>query len=121
MPVHATIRIYYLLLDRLSRGNGASLKDLRIHLEEHDLPKSERSISRYIEQLRNEIGLDIVYDHAKRSYCMNKQSDFEIENFLNLLTLSQMTSMDLGNLKYLLHALSSKLFKISSPASVAKH
>lgn len=99
MPAYATVHVYALLLDRISRDNGASLKDLKVHLEEHDLPKSERSISRYIEELRNEIGLDIVYDHAKRSYCINKQSDFEVENFLNLLTLSQMTSMDLGNPK----------------------
>jgi predicted DNA-binding transcriptional regulator YafY len=99
MPAHATVHVYYLLLERIGKGNGASLKDLKTHLEEHDLHKSERTISRYIEQLRNEFGLDIIYDSAKRNYLIKKDGDFEIENFLNLLTLSQMTSIDLGNPK----------------------
>ena len=99
MPAHATVHVYSLLLDRLGRGNGASLKDLKVHLEEHDLPKSGRTISRYIEQLRNEFGLDIIYDSLKRNYLIKKDGDFEIEKFLNLLTLSQMTTIDLGNPK----------------------
>lgn len=99
MPAYATVHVYSLMLDRIGRGHGASLKDLKVHLEEHDLPKSERTISRYIEQLRNEFGLDIIYDSAKRNYLIKKDSNFEIENFLNLLTLSQMTSIDLGNPK----------------------
>ncbi len=99
MPAHSTVHVYSLMLDRIGRGQGASLKDLKVHLEEHDLPKSERTISRYIEQLRNEFGLDIIYDSLKRNYLIKKDGDFEIENFLNLLTLSQMTTIDLGNPK----------------------
>ncbi len=99
MSAHETIQIYYLLLNRIGRGHGASLKDLKAYLEEHDRPKSERTIARYIEQLRNEHGLEIVYDASKRSYIVKNNSDFEIDNFLNLLTLSQTSNINLGNPK----------------------
>ncbi len=99
MPAHATVHIYAILLRKLKSTSGASLKELKAYLEEHDLPKSERTIARYIEQLRNEMGLDILYDAAKRKYILKIDSDFEIESFLNLLTLSQMTSIDVSNPK----------------------
>ncbi len=106
MATHATLHIYALILDKLSRQKSASLSELRVLLEEHELGKSERSIARYIEQMRHEFGLEIEYVVAERGYVFKKSDDFEVELFLNFVQLSQAAGIDIGgkkNMQTLVH------------------
>ena len=68
MPTHTTIHIYALLLEKLQADRFVSLRDLTAYLNANYLPKSERSVSRYIEQLGNEFGLEFVYNPIEKGY-----------------------------------------------------
>ncbi len=99
MATHATLHIYALILEKLSRQNSTSLQDLNAFLVSHDLGKSERTIARYIEQMRHEFGLDIIYDVSNKGYVFQKSNDFEVELFLNFLQLAISTGIDVGGKK----------------------
>jgi hypothetical protein len=83
----------------LSRQNSTSLQELNAFLVSHDLGKSDRSIARYIEQMRHEFGLEIIYDAANKGYVFNKSSDFEVELFLNFVQLVQSSGIEVGGKK----------------------
>lgn len=102
MPTHSTIRIFSLLVERLKANNSASLKELAEYLCTHDFVKSERSITRYIEQLRNEFGLEIVYSSIKKGYELKESDAHEVERLLNLLHLSETAGLPIQNYKNLL-------------------
>ena len=102
MPTHTTIHIYALLLEKLQADQFVSLRDLTAYLSAHDLPKSERSVSRYIEQLRNEFGLEIVYNHTEKAYELAFIEAHEIERFLNLLKLAEWAEIPIQNYKNIL-------------------
>jgi hypothetical protein len=99
MATHATLHIYALILEKLSRQNSTSLQELNAFLVSHDLGKSDRSIARYIEQMRHEFGLEIIYDAANKGYVFNKSSDFEVELFLNFVQLVQSSGIEVGGKK----------------------
>jgi len=99
MPTHATLHIYALILDKLSTQKSTSLLELNAFLKEHELGKSERSLARYIEQMRHEFGLDIIYDAASRGYVFKRSDDFEVELFLNFVRLSQTAGIVIGGKK----------------------
>jgi predicted DNA-binding transcriptional regulator YafY len=101
MPTHATINIFSLIIEKLRNGNTASLKEFSAHLSEHDFPKSERSILRYIEQLRKEFGLEIEYNISEKAYELKETNGFELERFLNLLQLTQSAGLPIQNKKSL--------------------
>lgn len=91
--------LYALILEKLSRQKSTSLQDLKAFLETHELGKSERTISRYIEQMRHEFGLEIMYDAGEKGYVFQKSNDFEVEIFLNFMQLSQSTGLAIGGKK----------------------
>ncbi len=101
MPTHTTVNIYSLIIERLKHGKSASLKELSDYLSNHDLSKSERSISRYIEQLRNEFGLEIEYNIFEKAYELKETKGFELERFLNLLQLTQSAGLPIQDKKSL--------------------
>ncbi len=99
MPTHSTIRIFSLLVEKLKANNSASLKEISEYLSTHDFVKSERSITRYIEQLRNEFGLEINYNPSLKGYELKEADGYEIERFLNLLHLSETAGLPIQNYK----------------------
>jgi predicted DNA-binding transcriptional regulator YafY len=99
MATHATLHIYALILEKLSRQKSTTLVELKAFLESHELGKSDRTIARYIEQMRHEFGLDIVYDASEKGYLFEKSNDFEVELFLNFMQLSQSTGIEIGGKK----------------------
>jgi proteasome accessory factor B len=99
MATHATLHIYALILEKLSRQKSTSMSELKAFLESHELGKSDRTLARYIEQMRHEFGLDIVYDVGEKGYVFEKSNDFEVELFLNFLQLSQSTGIEIGGKK----------------------
>lgn len=99
MPIQATLHIFALILDKLSTQKSTSLLELKSFLEAHELGKSERSLARYIEQMRHEFGLDIVYDAVSRGYVFKRSDDFEVELFLNFVRLSQTAGIVIGGKK----------------------
>ncbi|MDP3928863.1 MAG: WYL domain-containing protein [Bacteroidota bacterium] len=89
MAIQATLHIFALILEKFSSHKSASLNELKVFLEAHDLGKSERSLARYIEQMRHEFGLDIVYDASLKGYVFKRSNDFEVTLFLNFVQLTQ--------------------------------
>lgn len=99
MAAHATLHIYALILEKLSRQKSTTLSEMAEFLNSHDLGKSERSIARYFEQMRHEFGLEIIYDAGEKGYVFQKSNDFEVEIFLNFLQLAQATGLAIGGKK----------------------
>ncbi|MDZ4668376.1 MAG: WYL domain-containing protein [bacterium] len=83
----------------MRRQKNTSLKDLVEFLETHDLAKSERTISRYIEQMRHEFGLDIKYDNGEKGYSFQHSDEREVDVFLNFMQLAQSAGIELGGIK----------------------
>jgi len=62
MAVRGIIRQYYILLTYLQRGHYPSKAMLTEQLAEAGFTPSGRTVERYLEQLRDEFGLNYTYN-----------------------------------------------------------
>ncbi|MCG9879720.1 MAG: WYL domain-containing protein [Bacteroidia bacterium] len=95
MNTYAIIHIYALLIEKLRKQKYTSLSDMRLFLANHDLAKSERTISRYLEQMRHEFGLEIIYNKTEKGYYFENSNDKEVDALLNFLHLAQYTGLEI--------------------------
>ena len=96
MATASTLHRYLLIIEKMRRQNGATLKEFSEYLLRHDLEKSERTISRDIEYMRHEFGLDIICEAGSNKYQFKESNDFEVEAFLNFIQLVQMAGISIN-------------------------
>lgn len=62
-------------------------------MELHDFNISERTLQRNIEQIRNEFGVELIYDRHKNGYWLNREKSVKIDAFLRFLEIARTASI----------------------------
>lgn len=83
------VRLFY-ILEKINSGAHPDFETLRLHLENHDILISHRTLQRDIESLRNNFGVEIIYNRTLNSY----QIDHEISNNVSNILLFMSKSIE---------------------------
>lgn len=65
------------------------MQDIRTKLENYGLKCSQRTVERHIEAIRDEFGVEIVYNNNRRGYFIDKENSLDLDSYLNFLKFSQ--------------------------------
>lgn len=114
MSRQGTLRRYALIVEKISRSGSPTFEEIREHLIEYGFEVSTRTIQRDIEQIRNEMGLEITYDHKLKGYSIDSSSSIHIDSFLRLLEMSTMAEILTDNLKQFRDTMDSISFESSA-------
>lgn len=88
MSRQGTIRRYTLIIEKIKRNQFPSFSEIENYLIEADFVVSRRTIERDIKALRDEFGVEIVYNHHKEGYSIDYESSYNIETFLRFLEIA---------------------------------
>jgi predicted DNA-binding transcriptional regulator YafY len=91
MSYRAKLKRYLLILERLRRP--ASFAELKDHLEQQGFELSPRTLQRDIEEIRVELGIEVVYDRGANAYTMVGGTEADRESVLNLLERAQLMEL----------------------------
>lgn len=97
MAVRGVIRQYYILLTCLQRGHYPSKAMLTEQLAAAGFTPSGRTVERYLEQLRDEFGLDYTYNARRRGYGLEHQigqKEQQVRNFLERLLIGELLTQE---------------------------
>lgn len=87
MPVQAVIKRYFLIYQKVKVAHYPSIGNIMSYLEEEGFQLSERTVKRDIAQLRDEFGIDILYDPTRNGYYMDEESNDGHDRFIRLLEI----------------------------------
>ena len=74
-------------------------KNILMHLEEKDMPISERTLERYFEKIRADFGIEIEYDSKERGYHINEEKSVKVASFFKFLEIVQVADIFSNSLK----------------------
>ncbi len=96
MSTQGTIKRYTLIIQKVSGAFEPNFKEIQSFIEEQGFSISPRTLQRDIEQIRNEFGIDIIYNRSKNTYSLSKNSATETSDtlirFLEILGTAEMLS-----------------------------
>lgn len=99
MSVQGKIKRFFLIIEKVGRKTSPSFSEIQGYLEDHDFPISHRTLQRDIEQIRNQFGIELVYDSYKNGYHIDEESSWDIDTFTNILQTAISTDSLLENLR----------------------
>lgn len=91
MGNYKSLRRYYLIIEKLREGRGASFRDISEHLKRNDVSISQRTLQRDIAQIRADFSIDIIYHSSDKTYRIDESASIDLPNFLRFLELSLST------------------------------
>ncbi len=106
MSKHSTIRRYSLIIEKIGRRSYPSFEEIKDYMFNHGFELSERTIQRDLEQIRNDFGVDILYDRQRNGYYIEDYEGFDMNNFLRFLEIANTSEMIIECLKESKNALS---------------
>jgi predicted DNA-binding transcriptional regulator YafY len=105
MSKHSTIRRYSLIIEKIGRKSYPSFEDIRNYMHSHGFELSERTIQRDLEQIRNDFGVDILYDRQRNGYYIDDYAGFNMNNFLRFLEIANTAELIIECVKESKHAI----------------
>jgi predicted DNA-binding transcriptional regulator YafY len=99
MSTQGTIRRYYLIFEKVNTPYFPSLEQIKNHLNEAGFKIGLRTLQRDIEHLRDEFGIELLYNTEKRGYYITQKNSINIDSFLHLLELESAAGLLTGCLK----------------------
>lgn len=87
MSTQGTIKRYTLLIEKISAGSYPSFNDLKDFLDDHGFSISPRTLQRQIEQIRNEFGIEILYDRGRNGYYIDRENSINLDSFIKFLEI----------------------------------
>ncbi|MCA1762544.1 MAG: WYL domain-containing protein [Flavobacteriales bacterium] len=94
--IHGTIRRYQLIIKKLKPNTYTSMREMEEFLNGHGFENSRRTVQRDFEKIRYEIGVEIVYNRSRNGYSITSESRINVEQFLRLANLAQITQIIAG-------------------------
>ena len=93
------IRNYSLIIDLLQRKKEVTLREMASYLEKHDVSVSQRTIERYIQELRDDY--DIISDCNRKTntYSFNKENPENLNRILHLIHLVNSSELLMESIK----------------------
>jgi len=89
------IRSYSLIIDLLQRKKEVTLREITNYLENHDVSVSQRTIERYIQELRYDYNIISDCNRKTNTYSFNEENPENVNKLLHLIHL--VNSSDLLN------------------------
>lgn len=99
MSVQGQIKRFFLIIEKVSKVGIHSSAEILMHLKEHKIDISSRTLQRDITAIRNQFGIELVFDSWKNGYYIDKESSWDIETFTNILQTAISTDSLLENLR----------------------
>ena len=99
MSIHGKVKRYYLIIDKVSRGKYPSISVLQSHLSSYGFHIPRRNFVRDLSEIRNEFGVEIVYDHSRRGYYVDRESSLDFDTISQLLQTAISTEALLENMQ----------------------
>lgn len=87
MSTQGTIKRYTLLIEKIGAGHNPSFNELKDFLSEHGFEISQRTLQRDIEQIRNEFGIEIIYNRSRNGYIIDKENSLNLDSFIKFLEI----------------------------------
>lgn len=91
MQIYRIINRYYLIINKIKSGYFPSFEDIQEHLRLHDTEISLRTIQRDFQNIRDEFGLEIVYNKMKNGYYLNSEQNSDYEYFMRFFEMTVMS------------------------------
>lgn len=88
MSAQGTIKRYTLLIEKINTKHYPSFSVLKDFLEDHGFSISPRTLQRDIEQIRNEFGIEIIYNRTRNGYLIDEENSINLESFIKFLEIA---------------------------------
>jgi predicted DNA-binding transcriptional regulator YafY len=108
------IRNYSLIIDLLQRKKEVTLREIAGYLEAHDVSVSQRTLERYIQELRDDYGIISDCDRSTNRYSFNEENPDNINKLLHLFHLVQSSELLMESIKNKDKTLSCLLFETNA-------
>jgi predicted DNA-binding transcriptional regulator YafY len=95
----ALIKRYALIVEKLNSRYAPSLRNIADYLAQAGVDVTIRTVQRYIRQLRDEFGLEIVYQPETNTYRIDTTEYDHFEALLRLIHLADTTDLLMQSLK----------------------
>ncbi len=88
MSKHSTIRRFSLIIEKIGRNLYPSFEDIKQFMHEHGFELSNRTIQRDLEQIRNDFGIDILYDRHRNGYFIDNYAGTSMDKLLRFFEIA---------------------------------
>lgn len=99
MSKFAVTRGLYNIIQFVNEKHFPSKEEIIDKLDEKDLKVSERTLERYLESIRADLGLEIKYSRANKGYFIDVENSVRIESFFRFLELVEVADIFSKSLK----------------------
>ncbi|MDK2977953.1 MAG: hypothetical protein PWP52_667 [Bacteroidales bacterium] len=99
MSLQAAIKRLSLIIDKVSRSHYPTKKEILKYVRDTGIKISDRTLDRDIEKLRDEFGVELIYDIPKNGYYIDKENSLEFSSFLRLIELNETADLITTSLK----------------------
>ncbi len=99
MPLHSTLKRYFLILEKLRGDKKPTFKSIKNYLDDFDLNISHRTLQRDIEQIRNEFGIEISYNREKGFYVIDEAASYSLKAFMAFMEMNMTADLIRQSLK----------------------
>ena len=98
MSIHGKIKRYFLIIEKVSRVSYSPLSEIQEYLLTHDFEVSRRTFVRDLTEIRNEFGIEIIYDYSRKGYVLDKENSMNLDTISRLLQTAISTEALLDNI-----------------------
>jgi predicted DNA-binding transcriptional regulator YafY len=88
MSKHGMIKRYMLIIEKVNSNYAPSFAAIDEHLRKNGFEYSKRTIDRDIENIRNDFGIEIIYNRTNNAYYIDKDKSVNLETFNRFLEIA---------------------------------
>ncbi len=81
----STLKCYTLIIEKIVHSHHPSKKQIIDHLIDSGFNVAVRTLDRYLENMRNEFGIEIGYNRSKDGYFIDMEKSMRFEAFIRFL------------------------------------
>ena len=99
MAKNEPLKRYFYEIELMRKSDIPSLDDIQFYLENREIYVSPRTIERDIEQIRNNFGIEIIYDPQDKGYLINEEMSPNLPSFFRFLEIANTANLFLTGIK----------------------
>lgn len=121
MKIYRIINRYYLIINKIRGAYYPSFENIQEHLANHDIEISLRTLQRDLQNIRNEFGIEVLYNKLENGYVIDKDETGDYEYFLRFFEMTVMSGTLTDTLKNNPNISDFISFDVSEPTSGVEH
>lgn len=99
MSLQAAIKRLSLIIDKVTRSHYPTKREILDFVNDTGIKMSNRTLDRDFEKLRDEFGVELVYNQSKNGYYIDTDNSPEFSSFLRLIELNETAELITTSLK----------------------